>query len=140
MANGREGRGRRLATLRSLIGARLALATLFALSLAAPQAALVLHRHAGGDHAHVHGHALADEADHHQHRHRPRGPAYAVDHGDAGAHVHHQQRYQAAIATIVAFVAVSAPLAPFVSAADRPAPTRAARTASARAPPSLQIA
>jgi hypothetical protein len=140
MARGRDGRGRRLATLRSLTGARLALAALFALSLAAPQAALVQHRHAGGDHAHVHGHALADEADHHHQQQGPRGPAYAGDHGETRAHVHHQQRYQAALATIVAFVAVSAPLAPFVPASCRPAPAPVVRAASARAPPLLSIA
>lgn len=136
--------GASLRALRADLGARLLVAALFALSLAAPRAALLAHRHDGGEHAHQHLDAelaaLIGIEDHaHEHDAAPRGPGYAADRGASSAHVHHQHRYQAAVATVVVFVAVSLPLAAYVPAPDRPAPARPTRSADARGPPALSI-
>jgi hypothetical protein len=136
--------GAALRGLRTDLGARLLVAALFALSLAAPRAALFVHHHDGGEHTHQHLDAelaalIGIEPHHHDADTAPRGSGYAADRGASGAHVHHQQRYQAAVATVVAYVAVSLPLAPFVAAPDRPAPARPTRTADARGPPALSI-
>ena len=136
--------GAALRGLRADLGARLLVAVLFALSLAAPRAALLVHRHDGGEHAHQHLDAevaalIGIEPHGHDHAEAPRGPGYAADRGESGAHVHHQHRYQAAVATVVAYVAVSLPLAAYVAAPDRPAPARPTRAADARGPPASPI-
>lgn len=136
--------GAALRGLRADLGARLLVAALFALSLAAPRAALFVHRHDDGEHAHQHLDAelaalIGIEPHGHDHAEGPSGPGYVADHGTSGAHVHHQHRYQAAVATVVAYVAVSLPLAPFVAAPDRPVPAHPTRAADARGPPALSI-
>lgn len=133
----------RLDRLRRHPGVPLLAAALLLLSLATPRAALVFHQHAGGEHAHQHAaeqHPLAALFGQHHHAHAPhdeapRGPRWATDDGAGDGHVHQQQRYDAAAATIVACIAVSRPLAAFVPLPDRPAPALTGRRAGARAPP-----
>lgn len=129
--------------LRAVPDVRLALALLLVCSLAAPRAPLYLHHHAGGEHAHVHAEAVAGGLpSHDDHGHRPHpttgtGGRPAVTRGaDApDGHVHHQQRYDAAVVPAAAVLTVSAPLAPPRPAPIRRAPTRRAAATTARAPP-----
>jgi hypothetical protein len=138
----RRGRGATLRALRAIGDVPVAVALLFACSLASPRAPLVYHHHAGGEHEHVHADAallalfgFGDAAAHRSpHAPDPR-PAYARDTGVAGGHVHHQDSYRAAVVPAVAFVAVAAPLAPLTPVLIARASTRATCTASARAPP-----
>ncbi len=141
-AQARRARGTALRLLRAVGDIPVAVALLFAFSLATPQAALVYHHHAGGERAHVHADVallallgLADAAPQ-----RPAGtpdhrPAFARDTGAVGGHVHQQQRYHSAVVATATFVAFSAPLTLVPPAVGRCVPRRAAGTATARAPP-----
>jgi hypothetical protein len=83
-AQARRARGTALRLLRAVGDIPVAVALLFAFSLATPQAPLVDHHHTGGDHAHVHADAallallgLGEAA--------PQRPAGAPDHRPAFA-------------------------------------------------------
>ena len=132
----RLARGAALRTLRTVPDVRVAIALLFACTLAAPRAPLVYHHHAGGAHAHVHGDAVRSASQRHAAAAGSSGrPAFARDTGPGDGHVHQQQRYHAAVVTAVPFLAVAAPLVAPPAHGDRRAPARVAATASARAPP-----
>ncbi|MBX3026817.1 hypothetical protein KF840_18065 [bacterium] len=144
MSGRRRRRGGSLRALRPLGDVRVAGALLLLATLAAPRAPLVYHRHAGGEHAHVHAdaglRALFAAAD------RPapardggRRPAYHQDRGSAAGHVHQQTRYHAAVAVAAPFLAVAAPLAPLLASVDRRPPTRLAAPATARGPPRVPV-
>jgi hypothetical protein len=133
-----------LRSLRTVADIRVAVALLFACTLATPHAPLVYHTHPGGEQAHVHVDAsllalfgIGDAAAHRPARTTatdPR-PAYARDRGAAGGHVHQQQLFQAAAMATAIFVAMAAPLGSVIGRRGWGAPTRAAATATARAPP-----
>ncbi len=119
-------------------------AALLSCSLLTPRAPIVLHSHAGGGHVHLHGDAellaavgLADLA---PAARQPSGAALA-DTGVASlvraddGHAHHQQRYQTALATTLAYVTIATVLAAPSPAAADAVPLGAPATAAARAPP-----
>lgn len=139
----RLARGTALRLLRAVPDLRLAIALLFACSLAAPRAPLLFHHHAGGEHAHVHGDAVAaellphgdGELPHHATGGRRGRPAVTRAAGTADGHVHQQHRYHAAIVPAAIFVAITAPLARLAPPHSRRAPARHAAAAAARGPP-----
>jgi hypothetical protein len=128
----------------------------FAGTAALPESGVVVHRHAGGDHAHVHAdlaaatgeHAQQHDHDHRAHRHRRRGNAHPrplrprlARRGDRDPllHVHAASPYQrAAVGTVAPALA---PCRAVTRAATAPAtPTwRAARARIARGPPSSAV-
>lgn len=131
-----------LRTLRGIADVPVAVALLFACSLATPRTPLVFHHHAGGEHAHVHADAgllrlfgFGPPAAHQAPSKPDTRPAFARDTGIAGGHVHQQDRYHAAVVPTAAFSAVRAQLAPLTPIVLARAPARAVHTASARAPP-----
>jgi hypothetical protein len=136
-------RGAALRQLRTVPDGRVAIALLFACALAAPRAPLVHHHHAGGARAHAHGGALLAEPLAHGgvvHRDAPAAgrrdrPVVAGAGRAADGHVHHQDRYQAAVAPAAPLATVAAPLAPLPRRDQRRAPARAAAAPNARGPP-----
>ena len=125
------------------------LAGVFALCVTAPRPELFYHRHAGGEHVHVHADGVAEEPwlheffselrdrhrHSHQHDHQHRTGLQAADHGHAAGHWHHPQRYQRGLVASVAAPTLSSPLQPLPPAS----PPRAARIVAvdvhARGPP-----
>lgn len=144
MTRSRNRRGAALRSLRAVGDVPVAIALVFACTLAAPRAPLVYHTHPGGGHAHVHadGGLLAwrGRGEAAAHRRAPANapdhrPAYARDRGAAGGHVHQQQLYHAAVIATAPCAAIAAPLVSCLPTYDRGAPLRTARRAVARGPP-----
>ncbi len=118
---------------------------MFAASVAAPDSGIHVHRHAGGEIAHVHPDEVLDaepaghdhDADHHHSAPDPAGRPILTDDDDAPAHAHVRPPFQRALLFVLApaIALVAAPLRARVARGAPPA--RVLDAARSRGPPPL---
>ncbi|MDX2170152.1 MAG: hypothetical protein SF182_23980 [Deltaproteobacteria bacterium] len=124
-------------------------AAFFALCVLAPRAPFLFHRHAGGEHEHVHADgdllgalaaALTPSAPHRHDATTDLRPSFERPATQPGGHYHDQPRFQRAVLPAAAFVAVSTPFVALATPFASAAPWRGATAAQSRGPPSPLIA